>query len=144
MQDGSYIPAIGVLIIENEKVLMVKHTENAEHLTDTYALPAGRLEPGESLKSGALRELFEETGIIAKEEDLIKFPKPFYADILRKSGETLSFKWDVFVAKKFTGEIRESDETIPEWVDLDKVKNLNLLINTQNAINEGLKILKSL
>jgi len=144
MQDGSYIPAIGVLIIDNGKVLMVKHTENAQHLTDTYALPSGRLEPGESLQSGAIRELFEETGIVAEEDDLIKIPKPFYADILRKSGETLSFKWDVFVAKKFTGEIRESDETIPEWVDLDKVSSLNLIINTENAINEGFKILKSL
>ena len=51
------------------------------------------------------------------------------------------FKWDVFVAKKFTGEIRESDETIPEWVELEKVSKLNLIANTENAIKEGLELM---
>jgi len=137
----NYVPTIGVLIISDNKVLLVKHTENAHHLTDTYGLPAGRLERDESLEEGALRELFEETGLKVLKEDLVHLPHVFYADIPRKGGEIAHFKWDVFVAKKFTGEIRESDETIPEWVELGKVSKLNLIANTENAIKEGLEVM---
>ena len=59
----NYIPTIGVLVISGNKVLLVKHTAKARHLTDSYGLPAGRLESDESIEEGALRELFEETSL---------------------------------------------------------------------------------
>lgn len=122
---------------------MVRHTEGAGHLTGTYALPSGRLEQGETLEEGALRELFEETGLRAEKSDLIKIKEPFYAKIPRKGGEIADMKWDVFVARKFTGELRSSEETIPEWVELEKVPELTLIANTENAIREGLKLFKN-
>lgn len=137
----NYIPSIGVLVFSGDKVLLVKHTAKAHHLTDSYGLPAGRLESDESLEEGALRELFEETGLKVERDDLVHLPHVFYADIPRKGGEIAHFKWDVFVARKFTGEIRESDETIPEWVELSEVSKLNLIANTESAINEGLQLL---
>lgn len=136
------IPAIGVLVIHGGEVLLVKHKPKAEHLTGVYGLPAGRLEQSESLKTGASRELFEETGLVAKNEDLLHLPHVFYAEIERKGGETVCFKWNVFVAKKFSGVLKESDEASPEWVEILQVSKLNLLPNTESAIQKGLQLLQ--
>lgn len=137
----TYVPTIGVLIIRDNKVLLVKHTEKAGHITDSYGLPAGRLEEGEGLEEGAIRELFEETGLRVIKDDLIRLPRVFYADIPRSDGSIASFKWDVFLAKEFSGDLKESEETIPEWVDLSMTSRLNLIANTENAIKEGLQLL---
>lgn len=135
------IQAIGVLIISEGKVLLVKHTPKASHLTDTYGIPSGRLEKGEQLDDGAIRELKEETGLNVDKKDLITLPRSYYADIPRKGGEIVRFKWDVFVAREFEGELSDSEETIPEWVKISEVGKLNLLPNTENAIQEGLQLL---
>jgi ADP-ribose pyrophosphatase YjhB (NUDIX family) len=49
------------LIIDQNELLMVTHTPDAPY----HALPGGRLEPGETLENGLIRELTEETGITA-------------------------------------------------------------------------------
>ena len=46
--------------------------EEFEHGKMTLNQPAGHLEQGESLLEGAKRELFEETGIVADMQHLIK------------------------------------------------------------------------
>lgn len=136
------IPTIGVLVISEDKVLLVMHKPKAAHLTGTYGLPAGRLEENELEIDGAARELKEETGLEVVKDDLLHLPHVFFADIPRKGGEIAHMKWDVFVAKKFAGRLKESDETIPEWIPIKEVSQLNLLPNTENAIKEGLQLLK--
>lgn len=136
------IPTIGVLVISDDKVLLVKHKPKASHLTGAYGLPAGRLEENEKTIDGAVRELREETGLEVSRNNLLHLPHVFYADIPRKGGEIAHMKWDVFVAKEFLGELKESEETSPEWIPLKDVHTLsNLLPNTENAIREGLQLL---
>lgn len=56
----------GLLVIDKQnRVLIGKRTDN-----DEWSLPGGSLEVGESLRHCGARELQEETGIVAKEEDL--------------------------------------------------------------------------
>ena len=82
------IPTVAVLIINDGKVLLVKHTEKAGHLTGTYGLPSGRIDENEAEGKAAVRELLEETGLRTKEDNLIEFPKNFYvADLERKGGK---------------------------------------------------------
>lgn len=45
------------LIIQNDCLLLVEYNENGIH----YNLPGGGLEPGETIKEGVVREVFEET-----------------------------------------------------------------------------------
>jgi ADP-ribose pyrophosphatase len=45
------------LIIQNDCVLLVEYNEDGIH----YNLPGGGLEPGETIKEGVFREVFEET-----------------------------------------------------------------------------------
>ena len=122
------IPSVAVFIIKDRKVLLVKHTEKAGHLTGTYGLPAGRINPGEREKGTAVRELLEETGFKTSGDKLIEFPKNYYiAELDRKDGMRLKFGWCVFICKRYTSEIRQSDESIPQWVEIDKMDGYNLL-----------------
>ena len=134
------IKTVGVLIIKNNQVLLVKHKQNASHINDVYGLPAGRVEDGESLKQAAVRELEEETGLVANK--LEEYPSNEYsADIKRKDGTTKTFSITIFTCKEFEGTIKENEETKPEWIDLSDVSNLKLLPNIERIINEGGKTL---
>ena len=133
------IPTVAVLAFDKEKVLLVKHGEKAEHLTGAYGLPGGRIQVGENFKSAAAREFEEETGLKSL-SDLIPLQTIFHADIPRKSGEIVKMSWHVFVTNNVSGKLKLSGETEPEWVEIEKVSGLNLLPNTKQAIEEGLKL----
>jgi len=135
------IPTVGVLIINQDKVLLVKHTPGADHLTDTFGIPAGRLEGNEIEIEGAIRELKEETGLVTNKKSLVPLPAIYQAAIKRKNG-TKNFSLKVFVCNKYDGEIKKSKESVPEWVLLTEVRKLNLLPSVRKIIRDGLKSIK--
>ena len=138
------IPSVAVLIIKDGKVLLVKHTEEAGHLTDTYGLPSGRIKENETEKQAAIREFFEETGLKSSEKNLIEFEGNYHiAEIERKGGGIVKFGWRVFLCKDYFGEIKMSPETIPEWIEIKNLDSYNLLPNTKNVALAGLKYLQN-
>jgi len=58
------VPAAGVIVVEAGRVLLVKR--RWEPRAGSWCLPAGFMEAGETPQQSALRELEEETGIIAQ------------------------------------------------------------------------------
>ena len=76
--------------------------------------PGGRLDPGEAPLDGAVREVEEEVGVVPTG--------------IRAGGE-LSFQFVdgysvhvyVFSATGYRGELKETDEAIPLWADLDRI-----------------------
>ena len=135
------IPTVGVLTFSNNQVLLVSHTQKADHLNDSKGLPGGRLNEDESEIEAAIKELEEETGYIALAQDLIELPQTYSAKIPRKGG-VKNFSLKVFLCLKYSGDLRPSDETIPLWIDLSQLNNLNLLPNTYEAINQGINYKK--
>lgn len=80
----------------------------------------GKVEKDETVEAAAVRELYEETGIIASTEHLKKvgeltFVFPHIEDN----------KWDqivhVFIVGEWKGEAKETDEMMPLWVNLDEL-----------------------
>lgn len=134
------VPTVGIVLINSEKVLLVRHKPQAEHLTDAYGLPAGRLNENEAEIDAAVRELKEETGLETSTENLIALPNVFYATIERKDGIKKNFSFKVFLCNNYSGKLSEDNETIPEWVAISDLKNKNLLPNVENAINDALKM----
>ena len=133
----------GVVIFNDDKVLVVKHTEKAGHITGHYGLPAGRCESGESYEATAVRELFEETGIHASISDLIPLPTIFHEIIPRKDGKK-EFIMRVFLCRKYSGKLRNSEETIPEWMPLRSLDSHPFIGSAKHAIREAFQLSKSL
>lgn len=141
--ESEVVSTVAVLAFEDDKVLLVRHGEAASHITDTYGLPSGRLEDGETEKQAAIREFKEETGLQTTPEDLIDYPANVYiATLDRKRGTRVTFSWHVFIAKSFSGNLQETDETKPEWIKISEMDKLNLLPNIQRATIEGLRFLQ--
>jgi len=137
------IPTVGVVVFNKEKkVLLVRHTKAAGSLTGIYGLPAGRLEEGESEKHAAARELSEESGIKTQEEELIEFPNVVpVAKIKRKDGSVVRFSIKPYICKSYTGELKNSEEGVPEWVGIMELSEYILLENVETIINNAIKYL---
>lgn len=59
----SLIPAAFVLLRRGHSVLLLRRA-NSGYRDGWWALPAGHVEPGESCRAAAARELAEETGVV--------------------------------------------------------------------------------
>lgn len=56
------------VLIENGKILLVEQKVSPGR---SWSLPGGRLEHGETLEQGIIREMYEETGLIVKVKKLL-------------------------------------------------------------------------
>lgn len=126
-----------ILLVQDRDVLLVRHEDGAGHLTGVYGIPGGRISDGESSEDTAIRELFEETGLRVKKEDLREYESNEYsAEIKRKSGEAKHYTMKVFYAVKFTGELDSSEETTPEWIKVEGLNKYKLLPNVERAVKD--------
>ena len=129
---------VGVVLLKDDKVLLVRHAKNKTHQADTYGLPAGHVEPGEEQIDAAMRELKEETGLDALAKDLIRLPVEYRATMKKRDGRDEAMVWRVFKCAKYSGTLQSSDETIPEWVEISRLDSLPLVLNVQNAIDQAI------
>lgn len=110
----------GVMILpitENEEVIILKQYRPVidDYL---YELPAGIVDPGETIEEAARRELFEETGLKCKSYELIL--KPSYSSV-GITDETTA------VAKMIVeGEITKDNLEENEEIEVLKVKKENV------------------
>jgi len=82
-----------------------------------YTLPGGHVEPGESFVDAVIREMKEETGLDIISPKLVgikQFP------ITNGRYIVLLFK-----AVEYTGSITSSDEGVVEWIETDKLSEIN-------------------
>jgi 8-oxo-dGTP diphosphatase len=78
----------------------------------------GKLEPGESAVDAAVREVFEESGVVVAASDLEPRGQLSYWFPHR---EAWSQESNVFVCRSWRGEPSGSDELDPEWFALERV-----------------------
>jgi len=86
--DTTATPTAGALLFSEDlmDVLLVRHTDGADHLTGTYSIPAGRLRDNEDEITAAIRELNEETGVTVSPDELLQLPTTYSATRERKNG----------------------------------------------------------
>ncbi|KAG0378585.1 Nudix (Nucleoside diphosphate linked moiety X)-type motif 1 [Mortierella sp. AD032] len=92
----------------NSVLLGYKKRGFGAHLWNGFG---GKVEPGETAREGALRELEEEAGITVKSEDFKK------AGILlfQFENDPVALETHVYKAYEYQGQIRECEEMRPEW-----------------------------
>ena len=94
-----------------------------------YTFPGGHVEAGESFVDAVIREMKEETGLTVISPKMVgikQFPI--------KDGRYIVL---LFKADKFTGEVVSSDEGEMEWVDCDRLDE----VNTVEDFHDLLKVI---
>ena len=111
---------IGILMVRDGKFLMGKRHDDAEKADSalsgegTWCMPGGKLDRGDSLESGAMREVLEETGIKLNSVNII--------GVTNDIGPKAHFVTVSMFSDDFEGEakVMEPDEiTEWKWFDFD-------------------------
>ncbi len=107
-----FVSTTNMLIINDGKLLVIKRSNDLKDFPGWLMLPGGKQEVDETPLRAAVRETYEETGIQAIDPELriVATHNHYYRERLY-----LVF---IFVAKKFKGELKESEEGKPMWMPL--------------------------
>ena len=99
---------VGVLVVNNDMTLLGKRINS--HGSGTWSLPGGHLEFGETPHDCALRELQEETGLIAKETTKESWTNDFFEN------EEKHYITLFMIVTKFEGTLTlKEPEKCSEW-----------------------------
>lgn len=126
--------AASAAIFKGRDVLLIKRGKGA--LAGYWSLPGGHIEPGETARSAALREVREETGIEAELEALVDV----HEVILRKPDEALAAHYliVVFCGKWVAGApIAGGDASEARFVPLGDIDKLTLTDNAAALIRRA-------
>jgi ADP-ribose pyrophosphatase YjhB (NUDIX family) len=122
------IPGVSVLVIDGERVLLVRRGKEPNR--DSWALPGGRIEPGERPAEAAVRETAEETAIVIdnlREIDAV--------DVVADEGNRYAIT--VFSARYRSGVIRAGDDAAEaRWVALADIPGLRVTEGTRKTIEK--------
>ena len=130
--------AASMIVYDKEKGILLQNRKD----NGLWCYHGGAVELGESVEATALRELFEETGLVANEFSLFGV----------YSGEDQYYKYPnndevfiidvVFICTKFEGKLHEQNEEVNElkWFSLDEVPS-NLSPPIIRPLNDFIKSL---
>ena len=113
-----------VAVIERDgKILMGNKASGVGPYPDTWRLPGGGIEEGESPEDTVKREVNEEVGLIVTEVDGLGIYEDEEPD---KKGEMTHYVFNMFKVS-FSGEDKVSEE-FPEikWIEIDKLSEYPL------------------
>lgn len=120
-----------------DRVVLIQRGEHAKFGCGMWDLPVGKNEPGEPVTATAVRELYEETGIVVAAESL-KVVHVIHAAL--GVGAPNGYLTVVFVTGEWTGE-PENREPLKHaqvrWVDVDAVPE-NFVLGNANALDHYL------
>jgi 8-oxo-dGTP pyrophosphatase MutT (NUDIX family) len=125
--------AAGVVLDGNGQVLLGRRAD-----TRTWALPGGIIEPGEEPADAAVREIFEETGVIAVPEALVSVT--VCRQITYQNGDVVRYLEVLFRCRVVGGSARVNDSESVEvsWHALSGLGGLpDLEAGSLSRINQA-------
>lgn len=118
--------AVYILLMKGSEILLARRF-NTGWQDGNYGLPAGHLEPNETIKQGAIREMQEEVGITIKSEDVE------YIHTMHRMNRYIDL---FFVCSNWEGtpKITEADKCDDvQWFSLDSLPE-NIIPSVRHAI----------
>jgi 8-oxo-dGTP diphosphatase len=118
-------------ILKNNKLLILKRSENKKVLPGYYEMPGGGIEFGESPEEAIKREIKEETGLETK----ILNPYCTFSDVINNKQYI-----DIQFYAKIIGEddVKLSDEhTEYKWISRDEINNYKFSDQMKEVILKG-------
>ena len=116
------VPTVSVIAYDDaDRVLLVRHAEGGD-----WSTPGGMIEPYEIPADAAVREAWEETGLLVELTGLIGVFGGRSCTSTYANGDTLSWVSSVFSAKPIGGSLRpDGEETLDvRWFSRDDVKRV--------------------
>jgi 8-oxo-dGTP diphosphatase len=132
------IIGVGAIIIEEERVLLVKRAHPP--IQGQWSIPGGALEVGELVREAAVREAREETGLIVEPGPLLGV----FDRVLRNPEQRVQYHYVLidFLCKPVGGELSAaSDAAEVRWFMRQELPALNLADDTHGVILKGFEIL---
>ncbi|MFO7793423.1 MAG: NUDIX hydrolase [Candidatus Nanohaloarchaea archaeon] len=109
------------VILKNDQVLLVQ--EGIDHAKGEWNLPAGGVEPHESLKDAAKREAKEETNLIVDSVEQVKTYKKYN----QRTDSPVSITVYKSEIKSGKAETPDSDEIMNvKYFDINELENIDL------------------
>jgi 8-oxo-dGTP diphosphatase len=114
------VPRSLILVFDDDKVLLQKGAKDKKIWAGLYNGFGGHVERGEDILASAKREFFEETGLSCHDLHLLG---TVMIDVNEQEG-ILMF---VFSGDRIEGEIKPSEEGMPEWIEISRISSLPLV-----------------
>jgi mutator protein MutT len=128
------IVAVGVLLLDGDRVLLVKRAKPPA--VGRWTVPGGKVELGETLEEAALRELREETGLAATLGPVVEI----LDRVLRDDDGGISYHYVIldFLGTAPTGTLAAaSDSADARWVAFDELERYPLTDGLRAVIDRA-------
>ena len=128
------VPAVGVVCLRGDAVLLIRRA--TPPMQGRWSLPGGRIEPGERVMDAALRELAEETGVVADLVGLIDVIDGIFPDSNRH------YVLIDYAARWVSGEPVAGDDALEaRFVPLTAIGDLIGWSETHRVISEAVRMI---
>jgi ADP-ribose pyrophosphatase len=130
------IPAVGILVVHNQRVLLVQR--GREPAYGRWTIPGGVIEVGETLHDAARREMREECGVVVEPSRVLQVYEP----IVRDDDGRVRFHYVIIdvLARYVSGEVQHADDALDaRWVRVDELEALNVMSEAAQLIREVLR-----
>ena len=125
------IEVVSCVLEHNGKFVLLHRQKHKTH-GDKWGLPAGKIEKTDkNMEDAIIRELFEETGVLAKEEDLI-FHKTFFVSHPNQNFLYHCFKLNL--EKRPDVVINKEEHKAFKWVTLDEASQMPIVTDGFSCI----------
>ena len=118
--DPLWVPGVrGVVFDDEGRVLLARRTDNGQ-----WALITGMLDPGEHPARGLVREIFEETAVVAEPERVVSVGA--VGPVTYPNGDVCEFLDVVFRCRFVSGTARVNDDEslAVGWFGMDELPDL--------------------
>jgi 8-oxo-dGTP diphosphatase len=132
--------AASAAIFRGSEVLLIQRGKEGP-LRGLWSLPGGRIEPGEPVRAAALREVLEETGVVAELAGVLDI-----RDVIRRDspGDLAShYVLAVFYGRWISGEPIAGDDALEaRFVALDAVHALHMTDGAADLVRRAAALLQ--
>lgn len=125
--------ATNLVVIDNNKILLLKRNSDDENSAGKWCLPGGNVELGENFEQAVIRELKEETCL---ETDELKYFKSYFL------GSNKFNIRAVYFYASIEGDVILNDKHVDfKWIELDEelFKDFDFAFNQRDVIFEFLE-----
>jgi 8-oxo-dGTP pyrophosphatase MutT (NUDIX family) len=125
-------------LIYNDRILILKRSDKVRTHKSKWAGVSGYIEPGETDDIAALKEIFEETGIVSDDLELVRKGKPLHV----QDGARV---WVVhpYLYNTKTDKITiDWEHTEYRWIEPEKLKDYDFVVFLDHALEAVLDFRK--